>query len=520
MKKEVAMAIRLLLLILMAVLTYHVIAQKDNLNVDEVLNYELANGTNGWSLAIEEGRTYSDGEPFFEKMVVHEDGGFSYADVWKNQASDTHPPFYYALLHTICSFFPEKFSIWYAGIINIVFMLGILLVVERLAFYQFQSNTAGFLAMLVLIVSGGTLQSATFLRMYVTAMFIGMCILLWHIKNFRKQCIAWQDAVLLSVLAVIGVLTHYHIIIFVVFEAAAFGGYLIIKKRWKDFVKYFTGLAAAAGISIVVFPAMLSHIFGRGTGARGEQAFGNLISGGYGERLKRFLEIISGDLFGRWEAAAIAAVLLLVCGVLFLMRKLTDNDVKIFAENVICILLPCTGYFLIVSKTAAYMTGRYIWIIYPMCLYMVFGITYILLRGMTANVRLQHLFAAILILVVGGMSLKHCRWEYSYKGNAAVETAKQYADNACVYIYSEHEQWKCNVSFGEVINYDSLVYYQPEHIEEIKNNQELQEKGSFVVYTCETEPEETLEKILDWFPNVEKYSEIAQYSYTRTFYFD
>lgn len=232
--------------------------------------------------------------------------------------------------------------------------------------------------MLFLIVSGGMLRSATFLRMYVTAMFIGMCILLWYIKNFRKQCIAWQDAVLLSVLAVIGVLTHYHIIIFVVFEAA-FGGYLIIKKRWKDFVKYFTSLAVAAGISSVVFPAMLSHIFG--TGARGKQAFENLRSGGYGERLKRFLEIISGDLFGRWETAASAAILLLICSVLFLMKKLTDNDAKSFAENVICILLPCTGYFLIVSKTAAYMTGRYIWIIYPMCLYMVFGITYILLRG-------------------------------------------------------------------------------------------------------------------------------------------
>lgn len=114
MKKEftITIIIRVLLLILMAVLTYHVIAQKDNLNIDEVLNYELANGTNGWSLASEDGMAYSDGEPFFEKMVVHEDSGFSYADVWKNQASDTHPPFYYALLHTICSFFPEKFSIW------------------------------------------------------------------------------------------------------------------------------------------------------------------------------------------------------------------------------------------------------------------------------------------------------------------------------------------------------------------------------------------------------------------------
>ena len=55
------------------------------MNIDEVLNYELANGTNGWSLAIEDGRAYSDREPFFEKMVVHEDGGFSYADVWKNR---------------------------------------------------------------------------------------------------------------------------------------------------------------------------------------------------------------------------------------------------------------------------------------------------------------------------------------------------------------------------------------------------------------------------------------------------
>lgn len=60
--------------------------------------------------------------------------------------------------------------------------------------------------------------------------------------------------------------------------------------------------------------------------------------------------------------------------------------------------------------------------------------------GITANVRLQHVFAVILILVVGGISLKYCRWEYSFKGIAAVETAKQYADNACVYIYSTQEK--------------------------------------------------------------------------------
>ncbi len=54
-------------------------------------------------------------------FAVKKNERFDYRKVWKNQKNDVHPPIYYILLHTICSFFPGKFSWWYAGSINIFF---------------------------------------------------------------------------------------------------------------------------------------------------------------------------------------------------------------------------------------------------------------------------------------------------------------------------------------------------------------------------------------------------------------
>lgn len=85
---------------------------KDYYDVDEVFTYGLSNHqyVDTTEMRPIEGQMYEPaGNAWYDYMVVHPDGRFDYANVWKNQREDVHPIFYYVLVHTISSFFPNQF---------------------------------------------------------------------------------------------------------------------------------------------------------------------------------------------------------------------------------------------------------------------------------------------------------------------------------------------------------------------------------------------------------------------------
>ena len=72
-------------------------------------NYNLANSSK--QLNVDGG--WNSPEDFNEYLAVSPDDRFDYAQVYENQIIDaSHPPLYYALVHTVCSFFPGVFSKW------------------------------------------------------------------------------------------------------------------------------------------------------------------------------------------------------------------------------------------------------------------------------------------------------------------------------------------------------------------------------------------------------------------------
>ena len=103
-----------------SILMTAVIASKKNMHTDEVLTYGLANAPEGW-ITLTNGEIYSPARKAWMDYVTVGENRFDYAVVWRNQAMDVHPPLYYALIHTICSFFPGKFSLWFAGAVNLIF---------------------------------------------------------------------------------------------------------------------------------------------------------------------------------------------------------------------------------------------------------------------------------------------------------------------------------------------------------------------------------------------------------------
>lgn len=107
MKKAFKICSTLFLYILFFVLMCVLFYKKSNYMVDELLTYNLANSETAF--VPEDGITYSPASvPFMESLTSN--GKLDFSHVWKLQTNDSSPPFYYAVVHVVCTLFPNTFS--------------------------------------------------------------------------------------------------------------------------------------------------------------------------------------------------------------------------------------------------------------------------------------------------------------------------------------------------------------------------------------------------------------------------
>lgn len=151
------------------------VALKKDFHTDEIFSYGLANHT--WdgvvSMKVDMGKIYQNPqEPYLKYMTVSKEHRFDYKNVWINQSHDVHPPLYYAILHTICSFFPEKFSVWYAGIINIIFAMLSLFLIRKLMTFLTNNKIIVFVTSIGFGLCSGVISNVSFLRMGSVPKFV------------------------------------------------------------------------------------------------------------------------------------------------------------------------------------------------------------------------------------------------------------------------------------------------------------------------------------------------------------
>ena len=94
-------------IVIVTMFTIFLGTRKVGYHVDEMWNYGLANSVGSVVPKIENGKVYQGMGPFEDYFEVRSGERFNYVSVWQNQAKDVHPPLYYCLFHTLCSFFPR-----------------------------------------------------------------------------------------------------------------------------------------------------------------------------------------------------------------------------------------------------------------------------------------------------------------------------------------------------------------------------------------------------------------------------
>lgn len=436
------------------------LSQKCNYQVDEIWTYGLSNQYGSFVLNVSNGEKYEPGEkPFLEFLTVRPEHRFDYANVWYNQSNDVHPPFYYLLVHTICSFFPKQFSPWFAGVVNIFFALLTLLVLRKISRFYLDSSILVDIISLAYVLSAGILHSTTFLRMYVVAMFwvtfLTYCFIKRINNKFRNEKFF---LVITSIVTLLGALTHYYCLLYSVLMFILYLFYLIIVKKYKETSYFCFAMLDTAIITYLIFPAMMYHVFFTN---RGQEVLINAknISDSL-TRIKHFYLIIDQQLFGNMGLILILTVIALYLYILKFRKK--DLRLHCYSENQKCIsyiflCLPAFLYFIVVSKISAFVTDRYLFPIYTITFCAVIFTFVNLLRSLRLPKNVGAIVAIFVLTIITIGSWINCKWEYLYLNSRdLLKELDAYSPVECVSVYANN--WEILPLFIESKKYKSIQF--------------------------------------------------------------
>lgn len=361
-----------LLLCLQIIVLFYYGSRKAGYHEDELYSYYSSNKTAG--LFVND-REWTIGESFRNELVVLPGEQFRYGVVKQMQSWDVHPPFYYYLLHTVCSLTPGIFSKWQGISVNLAgFVLSFILLAyaayltavypmsrqpepsdsQKQAYRKRGYALAGTVCAMwgfgAAVISG-----VMFIRMYQwLTVFVLLCLCL-HLHALVRKKESWSFYLLLAVTVFLGFLTQYYYIIFHFFLGAGFCLYLLKEKKWKSLMAYVGTCAAAFGAALVYYPSALSHIF---RGYRGTEAVGEFANASNTlERLQFFIGLFDKYMMG----GGLALWLLLICLIAmtnrFLQKRAKRSGREQKRERILTLpvgllLFTAAGYFFTVAKTA------------------------------------------------------------------------------------------------------------------------------------------------------------------------
>ncbi len=253
------------LLLLNLVLVGVFMAQKQVIHPDEMFSYGHANSSQGTYLSKDMDpyfvklsqifyNKWIDGRYLFEYLTVQEDETFNYGMVWDNLANGVHPPLYYVLLHTVCSFFPNQFSFWFSGGLNIFLWCLLLIAYLKLAKEFFPTNVWAMLPVLLYAFSAAGFSTVLFLRLYVLQTLFAVCLVYEHVKLLKKNDANLTSLLLIFLYAAGGNLTQYSSLVFAFVMAGITCFCLLMRKNYSLLFKYALVMLGSALFLFVVFP--------------------------------------------------------------------------------------------------------------------------------------------------------------------------------------------------------------------------------------------------------------------------
>lgn len=457
--------------------TWRFIFEKEGFHSDESWSYGFANYFYRPTTSPEKFSSignsdqinrWIDGYLLTDFLTSQEDERFSYGDVWYTQAHDYHPPLYYSLMHMVCSFFPNRFSWWFAYAINLAAMIVGQIFFYKAASEMCRSKPLGLLAMIMWGFSYGFTNLNIFLRMYSILVMFAIMFIYYNSRLYYNKGIARDNLIKLGIVTLCGALTHHFFLPAAFGIAAGFCFLYLFKKQFKMLFSYAASVGGAVILSFIIFPAAFDHLFTQSryslsaeTINENSSTFLNELLFCYNTSLNRISGIpVSAYLTGKYSFLVAAVVILAAIAVplSFLFRKeewfkafvgKIKSSILYFFRNFDFIFLftiiSCLIVMYAVAKTVDIHrmrehTDRYLFVVMPwVALCMLLAAKYII-QIITQIIRPLKKFSTAIVAVLVCASVlfsniltpRHYFFERNIQGEGGMETTVSDSSNYIV----------------------------------------------------------------------------------------
>ena len=515
----------ILLSILIIAIGIFWMSRKEDLDIDEVFTFGLANNT--YQLNIEDFKEYSGNELLLQYAAVKDGEEFNVKNVFFNQKMDTHPPLYYLLVNFVSSIRKGTFSMWHGLIINLIFMLALFWEIQYFFNLITNDKLMSSLFSIITFFTYGFINEIVFIRMYVMLSAISMAfaiLIIEKIRSYQNNGInPYITSLQFFILCILGILTQYHFVIIALYFSIVLGVFLIYKKEFKAlFLIILSGILSIV-VSILIFPGMINHIFG-------ESSLHAVTGNQFYSLPAKFYELIRTVYRSFFGVGLLPYIFILVISIAFVIIKLFKNKYSI--KNAIInnkwffiILLACIFYYIVVPFTIKYTFARYLYNIYPLIFVSTISAIYLLFNSIKPILKYISLIVIIMLTITSRLNSKP--FSLNAGNNKFYEFLKNNSNTKILALYRSKDKkgrfnsqdtslWKIqrpiytfraikNISFVDISSHPSIMYRSNDYI---SNNNKL----FIVVYTDEND-NEILSSIMqnNGFSNISKIIDTTYY---------
>lgn len=253
-------------------LTYQFVYEKKDYHSDEIWSYELANRAEGPYIYIDvdnSGQTdnyneWVSGEELRNSVTVQENERFDYANVYDNLRYDMHPPLYFMVLHTVCSMFPNVYSLWFAFCLNLIFFA-----IGQICLYKAIKNLSNsdIVSIAGCILWGTSVAAASvtlFIRLYGMSAMFSIILLYYYSRMMKnKEFLVKKDFLPIAVVTFLGMVTNNFFTVYAFFMTGGVCFYFLFRKKWKQLVVFALMILLAVGLMLACQPRTLEKASSR-----------------------------------------------------------------------------------------------------------------------------------------------------------------------------------------------------------------------------------------------------------------
>lgn len=433
--------------IILVILTVHAIywcIAKEGYYIDELWSYGLSNGY--YTPFLHQKGDYMNNwhqsEFYGDYLAVRPVEVFSYGSVYDNQVKDVHPPLYYMILHTVCSWFPGRFSKWFGLPVNLLFYCGSILLLYKISGQILgKKNHVRLIPPFFYGLSMGAVATLIYIRMYMLLTFWALLFVFLAFYLMKEEVNNKRILILSAIGATVtaGFLTQYYFAVFVFFFSAAYMIRYIMFHKWRRAVEYAFVVCAGVAGGILIFPASLRHIF---LGQQGRRAFANA-SNDIPLFLKRwgeYRDTVMSEFLGDSriiQIVFVAAVFSLLIAA-FCPSKRKNNKVNIGHADAKaeCIMLFVTvlGYFSVIVQISPEVADRYQFIIYPFCVLVTVAVIVSLLRKLGKGRSIWIAAGICLVLMMRVYAIKPVPYVYEGYKEVLAKLGTEYKSVPGIYV--------------------------------------------------------------------------------------